>query len=130
MLRRHQLLRPLSIAVDRAPVWSRSIRHGVSPVSLVRRSLGNDEHLRFRGVDLTAGTTTWDIVDELIGRGTYDLPGFVPKPGWKVVDIGGNVGLFAITAAARGAHVTAYEPHPDSAAKLRRNSARWHVDCV
>lgn len=121
-----------SIPLHRIPIWTRSIRAGVSPVSLVRRSLGDPGQLRYRGVAIQSAdpVTTWDVVDDLLGRGTYDVPGFVPRPGWRVVDIGGNVGLFAITAAARGAHVRAYEPHPETARFLRRNAGRWDVDVV
>src|SRR3954462_11611196 len=118
---------PLWLPLHRIPVWTRSIRHGVSPVYMVRRSLGRGQDLRIRGVDIATedATTTWDVVDDIFGRGTYDVPGFIPGPDWVVADIGGNVGLFALSAAARGARVTSYEPHPGTAACLRRNTARW-----
>jgi FkbM family methyltransferase len=51
------------------------------------------------------------------------------QSGWRVVDLGGNIGLFAILAAARGGHVVSYEPEPTVFAHLQANTAKWDVDC-
>jgi FkbM family methyltransferase len=111
--------------------WTRSIRNGVSPVSLVRKKFLGDTALRFKGVNVEVvdSSTTWDLAFSIWGLGEYDQPGFAPQAGWKVVDIGGNVGLYAMYAAARGASVVSYEPHPDSARCQRANTARWNVEC-
>lgn len=47
--------------------------------------------------------------------------------GLEIVDIGANVGSFAIWASARwpGSNVTAYEPHPGTFAMLERNVASY-----
>ena len=37
---------------------------------------------------------------------------FRPFPGAKVLDIGSNVGVYALFCAIHGAHVTAVDPHP------------------
>lgn len=43
-------------------------------------------------------------------------------PAGTVIDIGANIGAFTLQAVARsGVHVHAYEPHPRTAAVLRRN---------
>jgi FkbM family methyltransferase len=56
--------------------------------------------------------------------GEYDLPGFEIRPGDSVVDVGANIGLFTLLAVYRGARaVTAYEPHPQTAAWLAENTA-------
>ncbi len=46
------------------------------------------------------------------------------EPGCKVVDLGANVGWFAVQAVLAGAHVEAFEPVPAIAAVAERNLAR------
>lgn len=115
--------------IDLARLWIRAIRNGVSPVSLIRRSLQGAPGLRFRGVDVQAPDmdTTWRIARSIWGDCEYDVKGFVPRPGWKVVDIGANVGVYAMLAASRGARVDSYEPHPDSVHYLKLNTERLPV---
>jgi FkbM family methyltransferase len=62
---------------------------------------------------------------DVIWAGEYDRPGFVPRRGENVVDVGANVGVWTVRSAKRGAHVRAYEPHPTTFEYLRRNTARW-----
>jgi FkbM family methyltransferase len=62
---------------------------------------------------------------DLIWDGEYDRPGFVPGRGDRVVDVGANVGVFAVRCATRGAQVQAWEPHPRTFTYLERNTARW-----
>jgi FkbM family methyltransferase len=64
-----------------------------------------------------------------IWAGGYDLPGFVPSRGERVLDLGANVGLFSLLAADRGASVTALEPHPETFAWLERNTSGFGVEC-
>jgi FkbM family methyltransferase len=45
-------------------------------------------------------------------------------PGCRVVDLGANVGWFAVQAILAGAEVTAFEPVPEIAAVCERNMAR------
>lgn len=55
-------------------------------------------------------------------QGEYDVDVEFPQPP-RILDIGANVGAFAIWASRRwpGAHITCYEPHPDTFAMLWRN---------
>src|SRR5829696_1747953 len=110
--------------------WARLIRAGMSPMSLVKRHLLHDYRLRFKGIDISASDlpVAWDMACP-IWSGEYDEPGFVPTRGETVVDIGGNIGAFAMLAASRGARVRSYEPHPDSFEHMQRNTARWRVEC-
>lgn len=108
----------------------RPVRNGMSPVSAVRILLGRHDRLRFRGVtvrspnpQLTSGLAL------AIWGGEYDLPGFVAGPGERVVDVGANVGCFSLLAAARGARVEAYEPHPETFDYLLANTADAAVAC-
>jgi FkbM family methyltransferase len=71
------------------------------------------------------GHTDW--LTKRIWAGEYDRPGFVPQDGWRVIDIGANVGAFAVLARKRGAQVVAYEPHPKTFRYLVRNTRG--VDC-
>jgi len=57
-----------------------------------------------------------------ISSGAYALRGLEPQPGDEVIDIGANVGVFALWATHRGATVTAYEPAPATFAHLVANT--------
>jgi hypothetical protein len=111
--------------VGKVRLWSRMLRAGVDPLALPRKKLTGQHVIRLRGVAVTSPhpALTYKFA-KMIWGGEYDFPGFVPRPGWKVVDIGANVGLFAMLAGSRGAHVAACEPHPELANYLARNTAR------
>jgi FkbM family methyltransferase len=47
--------------------------------------------------------------------------GFETGPGDVVLDIGANVGIFAVRQALRGACVYAFEPNPEAFSRLRSN---------
>jgi FkbM family methyltransferase len=56
--------------------------------------------------------------------GEYDVPRIPIRPGDIVLDIGANQGFFACYAAHKGARVFAFEPNPDSFARLQQNVER------
>lgn len=99
--------------------------------SLIAFHLGWSDDIRFCGaiVHQSPNQATYRLIEDIWMRGEYDLPGVVPEPGWRVIDIGANVGIFAMLAASRGASVTAYEPAPMAFGRLRANTAPWNVDC-
>jgi FkbM family methyltransferase len=80
---------------------------------------------RFRGAN--PEHTAW-LADQ-IWAGEYDQAGFVPRRGWRILDIGANVGTFAVRSAMRRASVVAYEPHPETFRYLQANAAKRGVDC-
>lgn len=59
------------------------------------------------------------VIDEQFVDDTYRLRG-VDFAGATVVDVGANIGAFALHAAERGAKVIAIEPDPDNTTVLRR----------
>ena len=66
-----------------------------------------------------AGETT--SLGEVLQERCYEqLTDFVPKRGWTVVDVGANIGAFALLQASRGARVVAFEPNPDCFRRLAR----------
>jgi FkbM family methyltransferase len=70
-------------------------------------------------VDL-AGTEIF-VLDEIYREHLYDrVAGFVPKAAGTVVDVGANVGMFAVQQAHRGAHVYAFEPNRDCYRRLSK----------
>jgi len=77
----------------------------------------------FCGVRLAApdATTAWVVVRQ-IANGEYRWPGFTPEPGWRVVDVGANIGAFSLWAHHLGAVVTAIEPEPETFGALAANS--------
>jgi FkbM family methyltransferase len=63
---------------------------------------------------------------EVFMKSVYFAAGQVLRPGDAVIDVGANVGFFAIQAAARvgpTGSVVAFEPQPDTFAQLQRNIA-------
>jgi FkbM family methyltransferase len=101
---------------------------GLSFGSQLARKLGLDLAPRFAGVRLAApdATTAWTVVMQ-IASGEYRWPGLVPEPGWNVVDVGANIGVFALWAERLGADITAYEPEPRTFASLVTNVAGRRV---
>lgn len=74
------------------------------------------------GVRLSApdSVASWSIAHQ-IADGEYNLDGYVPRHGDRVVDVGANIGVFALWAARRGARVVSYEPAPETFSCLARN---------
>lgn len=61
------------------------------------------------------------VLDEIYREHLYDrVAAFVPKAACTVVDVGANVGIFAVQQARRGAHVYAFEPNPDCYRRLSK----------
>lgn len=58
-----------------------------------------------------------------IAVGEYRSPGLTPEAGWKVADVGANIGVFSLWAERLGAEVTAFEPEPRTFASLVTNVA-------
>lgn len=61
------------------------------------------------------------VWDSVFRDNEYALPDSLD--GWCVLDVGANVGAFAILAAQRGALVTACEPCPETAGVLRQSAS-------
>jgi hypothetical protein len=106
-----------------ARVVTRS-RNGLGFTSHLAHKLGLDVRPRFAGVSLSApdATTAW-LVFLQIAAGEYRSPGLTPEAGWRVVDVGANIGAFALWAERLGANVTAFEPEPRTFAALVENVA-------
>jgi len=116
---------------DRRERWLRGVRNGMNPFSVVGVRTGLTRSVRFGGVPVQASPNqaTYRLIEDIWMRGEYDFDGYVPARGWRVVDIGANVGVFAMLAANRGARVVAYEPNPDTFGRLLANTAKWRVEC-
>src|SRR3954454_10802730 len=117
------------LAPIRSPV-RRGLRNGMSPVSMLRHAVTGQGELRVKGVTVQSADPqlTWRLARTIWQWGEYDVPGYVVEPGWRVIDIGANVGMFAMLAAIRGAKLVCYEPNPAAARALRHNTARWDVE--
>jgi len=72
------------------------------------------------------------VLAEVFGEGVYAPPRRLGTPG-RILDLGGNVGLFGAWALARwpGAQITSVEPDPHNLEVLERcvalNGGRWRV---
>lgn len=109
---------------------------------LVRRQIGHVDsrsllELRFKDMSLTINEADSQLASyfEIAVEHIYDQsPAVVAKPGWTVVDVGANIGVFSVCQARRGARVFAYEPHPRAfanlASNLRANGVESLVSCV
>ena len=123
-------MRPLARELASIAALLKPIRHGLHPYSAFLLALGRTGSLRFRG-ERVRGANRGLLIEltKSVWGGEYDAPGFVPAPGERVIDVGANVGLFALLAASRGAAVEAYEPHPETFRYLVENAAVWDVRC-
>lgn len=99
-------------------------REGLGLPSHLAHKLGFGVRPRFAGVSLSApdATTAWMVALQ-IAVGEYRWPGLTPEAGWRVVDVGANIGVFSLWAERHGAEVTAYEPEPGTFASLVTNVA-------
>ncbi len=96
---------------------------------LVRRQLGRATRTRVLTLRLKYMNLTFNEVDsqlatyfEIAVDGIYDRSTAVrAMPGWIVVDVGANIGVFAVWQARRGARVISYEPHPRAFSNLLTN---------
>jgi FkbM family methyltransferase len=113
------------------PSRARAVRGGLHPVSALKIAAGRHDDVRLRGVRL-AGPSARGVANTAveIAAGEYAARGFEIVAGERVVDCGANVGAFAVWAAAVGASVDAYEPHPLTFDWLERNTAGLAVRCV
>lgn len=63
-----------------------------------------------------------EMAEEIFHAKLYTPDGWDLAAGGVVVDIGANIGIFSLLAAARqGSRVFAFEPHPENIRFLRRN---------
>lgn len=79
--------------------------------------------LRAAGLKLRVRRGTSDVafVTNVIESREYTCDGFEIHPDQVVIDIGGNIGTFALLAAQRGARVITVEPGSDNFELLKRN---------
>jgi 2-polyprenyl-3-methyl-5-hydroxy-6-metoxy-1,4-benzoquinol methylase len=61
------------------------------------------------------------ILDEVLVDNLYFQEGVSVSPGDIVLDVGANIGVFALCAAKQGAQVYAYEPIPGTFELLQQN---------
>jgi FkbM family methyltransferase len=80
-----------------------------------------DEVIRFRGMDYVAARKIELHALAEVHRDRYYSrhPDFWPTAGMTVIDVGANVGVFALHSAAAGAQVIAVEPNADAYRRLR-----------
>ena len=116
---------------QRALRWARGVRNGMSLATLIRFRLGLSDEIKFHGVTVqqSPNQATYRTIEDIWMRGEWDISGFVPRRGWRVIEIGANVGVYAMLAASRGASVVAYEPTPSAFELLQANTAYWKVQC-
>ncbi len=87
------------------------------------RGWRGDLRLRLQGVTyvLDPGAGEYYPLIEVHHDHAYTgTPGFAPAPGWRVVDVGANVGVFSVRAALAGARVLSCEPNPDCCHRMSR----------
>lgn len=120
---RHSLARGLyGVVRDGAP-WLRGrqrLAHLATPWLATKRPL------RVTAYDVHFELDLNDHVEELIFWEEYDRHIMLwwpdeMAPGRVFLDVGANVGLYSLAAAARGATVVAFEPNPRTRARLLAN---------
>jgi FkbM family methyltransferase len=82
---------------------------------------------------LTAAHSDIAMLNEIVGMGIYDLPGFDDSiDGNLIIDLGANIGVSASLFATRYPHsqIIAVEAHPRNASFLRQNAADYQGGIV
>ena len=78
---------------------------------------------------LATGTGETSALIE-VHEGVYEkLPEFHPQQGWNVVDVGANIGAFAVRTAMLGARVYAFEPNPECFRRLKKAASGLNIEC-
>jgi len=93
--------------------------------------LHDDVPVVVRGVTYFVGIDAAEIpvFGEIYHDRDYDrVPDFMARPGWTVLDVGANAGIFAVQQAYRGACVYAFEPNPDSFRRLTKTVTANRLD--
>jgi FkbM family methyltransferase len=125
------------LRLGRSGPLSRSVARAITRVAPVRRVdwiayavIGRPRGVRQRAVARRYGARfdldLADDVDRLVFLDTYERLALrdclaLISPGDVVVDVGANIGLYSLAAAARGASVHAFEPVPSTADRFERN---------
>jgi FkbM family methyltransferase len=78
-----------------------------------------------RSFELRGGQQDFHIFHRIFMRDEYALHEYAGQTWSCVVDLGANVGLFAIRAAELAKRVISYEPFPGNYEQLQRNTADW-----
>lgn len=74
---------------------------------------------------------TLSLYDEIFVDGVYDFPGLELRDGDTVIDVGANIGLFAMWCLDRAkVRLTCFEPNPVAYAALRENTMRFPYRAV
>jgi len=84
----------------------------------MRKKVLNHKGIKFI---VREGTSDEKTFDEVVRRNTYEKKDFKILEGENWIDLGGNVGAFAILALSKGASVEIYEPDPFSCKMIEEN---------
>ncbi|MBX3027484.1 FkbM family methyltransferase [bacterium] len=83
-------------------------------------------------IESAPGALLVPLYKEIVYKDDYRLRRDPLPPGAVVIDVGANIGMFALHVAADhgAARVLAFEPFPESFALLQRNAARNRLDAI
>ncbi|MBI4503679.1 MAG: FkbM family methyltransferase, partial [Gemmatimonadetes bacterium] len=97
--------------------------YGLRRLGLPPLYRGGVFEFRFGRFEVRTGRGDLGTIGEIYINHTYDLAGFQPRPGDVCLDIGANIGCVAVQWYSQDAtgRIIAVEPHPITAAQLRRN---------
>ncbi len=81
-----------------------------------------EEH-NYKGIKFLCrkGTSDLKTFEEVVKRNVYERGDFKIKPKEHWIDLGGNVGAFAVLAISKGATIDIYEPDPFNCKMIERN---------
>jgi FkbM family methyltransferase len=110
-------------------LWMRRFRNGLSVRSAVVHRVAGRGVPKLAGVRLASSepANAWALTLR-ISEGEYDFTGFAVRRGWRVLDVGANIGVFSLIASRRGAHIQAYEAGSANFACLVRNTVGRGVE--
>ncbi|MBW2523640.1 MAG: FkbM family methyltransferase [Deltaproteobacteria bacterium] len=119
---RRSFLRYCASIARHAPAILRTRKLAPADEAMAPREI----QVRFGRAALRLPGEHFGLVREILCRQVYQrLPGFEPGPGQLVLDLGANVGVFSVSAAAAGARVVAVEAQVGFVRELER-IASWN----
>jgi len=80
--------------------------------------------------NIRPGSSDEKAIREVVEKNAYEKKYFKIEPGEQWLDLGGNIGAFAVLASSKGAKVTTFEPDPTNVKLIKENLALNTLEAI